>query len=518
MNQQDTEARNEAVEVRELLLSTPKRDSPFSEALAGSLPLQTMDWRDFERLCARLIEATYGHVTQAFRYGAFPQSQGGIDIVATSFASRKKILAECKRVQKINTGDIAAWTDRFIRGNELSSVERFILAVTASVESSTKRLDEWTKFSERLASCAVICELWDYSRIEELLRRQPELVCVFFGEDAAKRFCVRVTLASRWPSEFRAQYKQQSRNRNFVVLEDRFVRLELFVPAQHSPFVSAGLSFARQDLRGLSLSIDSKTIVSWMQWISNARPDSAAPFLPRDPTGDRWILQAPTARLQLEQSELRAMKWVLDQGWGVYIESARALDQVWRASRFPRGHDESSFTVQLYSMSADCWQASTRYMHEYDAGSGHSSAHIYDAVRGALKIYVPQPRAGLEAGYHLIAPVDRDNTSLWSDSVILHWEPISLSQDEKFLYSPQLAWDAEHSHGWIGESFRSAVTAYTRRKHGSLWKSLVASNENESMRTDSAGRTGRRMDVTAATEACAASWGQAGDEKPLLTA
>jgi hypothetical protein len=95
---------------------------------------------DFERLCARLIVATNGHVIQAVRYGAFSQAQGGIDIIAASRASRKQIVAECKRAKDVASGDIKRWTDRFLKVR-ISPVDRFILAVTANFEANSASMN-----------------------------------------------------------------------------------------------------------------------------------------------------------------------------------------------------------------------------------------------------------------------------------------------------------------------------------------------------------------------------------------
>src|SRR5581483_8291246 len=314
------------------------------------------------------------------------------------------------------------------------------------------------------------------------LRQQPEVITRFFGEEAARRFCGKVVLQQQWPA---AYHRQRVSDR---VIENYSVRLDMFWPAERCPGVSAAFSFSRVDLSGISLAIDGATLVSWMQWTAHAEPAQEMPFLPGAPGGSKFVLMAPTARLQLTRSEMEDVRWVLREAWQKYIAAAERLDESWQASRFPvrrSGPDERFFPlcrVELWF-----WRAVLAYAAEHDFTQGDSPQHIFDGGAGCLKVYVGEPRAGLQPGYHLIAYGFADDShALMEGGVVIVWQSFRGPGGQAPVYARDRAWDAEYTHGWLMGTLFPAVLAWVKDRQRrpvsplSRWRERLAGSRGRS--------------------------------------
>jgi hypothetical protein len=70
------------VNVRDLIDAPPSTTHyRVPDPLTPQLPLETMPWDDFEKLCAHLVIASEPDAKEAFRYGSPQQQQGGMDIL-----------------------------------------------------------------------------------------------------------------------------------------------------------------------------------------------------------------------------------------------------------------------------------------------------------------------------------------------------------------------------------------------------------------------------------------------------
>jgi len=456
--------------VRELLASSPSSSPVMYDPLAPKLPLSDMPWEDFERLCCHLIAARNDDSLQSFRYGSAQQGQGGVDVFSIQLATGRLQVVQCKRIQRVARGNISKWVDEILERADLGSIDEFILAVTADIEHDRHLIDEWHSAVKRLSEVRVRGRLWDFQQLEEALRVQPGVVTRFFGSEAARRFCAKAVPLNSWPKEYRTRTLLSHGNN--VVLENRSLRLDLSVPSEDYPRVTAALSFTRADLSGISLTIDGRTLVSWLQWIAHSPSLERAPFLVALPRESRFLLRAPTAHLQMVASEVEDLEWVLREAWARYEAAAVSLDRKWRGMRFPLFDRDSEMTFSLCKVERWFWRALLAYAHEYDYDKGTSDNHIFDGGAACLKVYVREPRAGLEPGYHLIAYGRSDNHSALADGgVIIAWQRFSDIGGRVACYSPSAAWDAEFTHRWLMQSLFPAVLRWvvdTEKKNRGL--------------------------------------------------
>ncbi len=300
----EAEGRRE-VDPGELLNGGAESNYWFFDPLAPSLPLWQMGWLDFEKLCTQLIKACDNDVLQAFRYGALQQGQGGIDILAVRRSTQKKLVLECKCVRKLRPGEIARCIDRLLSRADLNEIDQWILCVTVDVQRNKHLLEEWHKAVNRLRPLHIEPLIWGLRELDDRLRVQPEVVSRFFGAEVAARFCGKVVLQNEWPT---AYHRQRVSDR---AIENYSVKLDVFWPKERSSGVSAAFYFSRADLSGISLAIDGATLVRWMQWAAHAGPGQEIPFIPAAPRESKFVLMAPTARLQLQRSEVEDLRWVL---------------------------------------------------------------------------------------------------------------------------------------------------------------------------------------------------------------
>jgi hypothetical protein len=450
-------------ELDKLFSSAPDIPPPMIDPLASSLPLDGVSPENFEKLCAYLLKATYPDVAQVLRYGSPQQSQGGVDIAAILRSTHKKLMMECKRVRRARSADIRQWIDRFLGRKDLKEIGTFILAITVEVERDKHIVEEWHRSVTRLQTVGIEAKLWDLDQINELLRLQPAVVERFYGAQCVRRFCVTATLQERWPAEYRMQTCSDSGER--LVLENRSVRLDMFTPSERQPRVSGALSFARADLSGISLALNGSTLVSWMQWTAHSGSIREAPFVSPLPREARFLLQTPTARLQIDASEVKDLQWILSTGWARYIEAAQRLDDRWRVSRFPLMLADSHVAFGLFQLERWFWSAVLQYAAEHDFEKGSSENHIFDGGASVLKVCVRESRAGLRPGYHLIAFGYPSQASAMSEGgVILGWHPLSDLSTGSAGYTPEEAWDAEHSHAWLLSSLFPAVIEWVQAR------------------------------------------------------
>jgi hypothetical protein len=451
------------VDVGELTQAVPSASYLLLDPLAPRLPLGAMHWEDFEKLCAQLLKASNADVQQAFRYGRPQQGQGGIDILAIRRSTHKKLVMECKRVRRVSRGDISRWVDRVLARGDLGEIDEFTLGVTTEDIGRNKHLvDEWHEAASRLGRVGVGAQLWDFAQLEERLRVQPTIVAQFFGHDGARRFCAVAVLLEHWPTVYADCKVSSCAGDAGVVLENRSIRLDMFLPEERRPAVSAAFSFARSDLSGISLTVDGATLISWMQWSVHSVPSQEAPFLPALPRASRYLLKAPTARLQLTASEVQDLQWILREAWLRYADATRRLDELWQASRFPRVGAEA---FGLCKIERWFWRAILAYAAEHDFSKGESEEYIFDGGAACLKVYVRPAKAGMQPGYHLIAYGHADaGGALYEGGVIVGWQRLPEFGDERVVYSQDRAWDAEYTHAWLMNSLFPAVLAWLRRK------------------------------------------------------
>ena len=98
------------------------------------LPVGSLSWDNFERLCFRLKHRG-GDVEDARIYGQRGQAQEGIDLYVRR-ATGDYATWQCKRYQEVTTTDIKKAVTKFLEGDWASRTKLFRLAVAPSLNAT----------------------------------------------------------------------------------------------------------------------------------------------------------------------------------------------------------------------------------------------------------------------------------------------------------------------------------------------------------------------------------------------
>ncbi|MFQ6403745.1 hypothetical protein ACIDE9_03200 [Methylophilus sp. 'Pure River'] len=448
------------------------RDSKTPLVIDGKLKALPIDselsWEDFERLIVRLVRYSLsGTIQNSFQYGRQGQKQYGIDIVAFNAATADTFVLQCKHVKTISRGDITKWIREFLTGERRKGVSKYFLCTSFSIETDTALVDEWKEAAFSLFEEKIDSALWDYGELQSLLRYAEPVVLELFGEAAAERFCVR--LEPNQPTEYPVNYRQKFAHRldSSLIFENLTCRLDLLVPNDKQQIVSALLSFARKDLNGITLGIDSDELMHWLQWRAHAQEIDSRPYAIPTDNKERWMLSTKHARLTLSTDELSHLDWILKEAWNRLLPVIFANEAKWQTMRFKLiEHNYNRDSYALVSVHRNLWSIILDFAWEYDFANGDSNWHIFDAAPGMLKVYVRNRRARLEPGYHLMMQAHNEVgvAGPWDENVVLSWTPLSDFDDQAEAVGPTKAWDAEYTHHWIIERLIPTVIEWHQNK------------------------------------------------------
>ena len=149
------------------------------------LPLGSLSWENFERLCFRLAHRG-GDVEDARIYGEHGEAQEGIDLYVRR-ATGDYATWQCKRYQKVTASDIKEAVTKFLDGHWASRTKSFRLAVAPSL-NATKLAEEIERQRKRCEAVKVTFEPLDRDRLSLMLKDHPDLVDDFFGRSWVKAF------------------------------------------------------------------------------------------------------------------------------------------------------------------------------------------------------------------------------------------------------------------------------------------------------------------------------------------
>ncbi len=409
---------------------------------------------NFERLVARLADPADGMSVRASRYGKSGSTQGGIDVMVIDPATRKCDCYEGKRLACIARGDLTAWVDKFLNGPHASDARKFVICTTFNVFESTHLALEWKACAKRLAEHAIDGELWDGETIHALLRRRRAIVSELFGDAIADRYCVQELRSPAEPPERAFQEKRAERFGRSLSLQNVSVSCDVLMPSDDEIGTGAILSFARRDLSGISISVSGKEFVRWMQWRAHARADQTRPYaIPTAGDASRVVLMANSAKLILNEDEIRHLDWALQTAWASFYETANRQLTHYRCGRFKRLRGNTGPFV-LVSVKRWLWQAMLAFAQEHDAAKGDGPWHIFDGAPGCLKVYTRTTTDRFDRGYHAILyAYDAGSIWLpWETSVAIGWKvPTNLGTATDV--SARTNWDAEFTHDWLLEEF-----------------------------------------------------------------
>lgn len=169
------------------LLSPPDRvpASPPASTRHQRLPLESLTWENFERLCHRLT-AHDATVEYCERYGRQGDEQGGIDIFGRLSGGRYACL-QAKRHKDYSPSELVGAVDLFLAGEWADRTDRFTMAVQASLRSTAMQ-KEIEKQADRLKKQKILFEALDGETLSERLRAHPRLIDDFFGRAWVEAF------------------------------------------------------------------------------------------------------------------------------------------------------------------------------------------------------------------------------------------------------------------------------------------------------------------------------------------
>ena len=149
------------------------------------LPLGSLSWENFERLCFRLAHRG-GDVEDARIYGKRGQAQEGIDLYVRR-ATGDYATWQCKRYQEIKTTDIKNAVTKFLEGDWVGQTKLFRLAVAPSL-NATELAEEIERQRTRCDAVNITFEPLDQDRLSLMLKDHPDLVDDFFGRSWVEAF------------------------------------------------------------------------------------------------------------------------------------------------------------------------------------------------------------------------------------------------------------------------------------------------------------------------------------------
>lgn len=246
------------------------------------LPVGSLAWEDFERLCLRLVEfeartmhvselGSGGHQTAPVvgEYGRRGQAQAGIDVYARYFVTlgepsptRRYLSLQARRIQDATAANIRSSVDEFLAGRWASESRTFVYATSANA-SSTEIVDEIVSLAARLEQESIEFAVWDQLSISRRLKEFPRLVDDFFGRAWVQEFCgasaadaLGSRLAVHQVNEFRRELSRiyaatfgvadsgliafRFGGTEPVKLQDRFVTPDLATTTLHDVHLSGG--------------------------------------------------------------------------------------------------------------------------------------------------------------------------------------------------------------------------------------------------------------------------------------
>lgn len=149
------------------------------------LPTNSMDWEDFERLLLDLGRHELGLRSLSY-FGKRGQSQKGLDIVGTNAYGTAEGI-QSKRYQQFTAADLDKAVDKYTRSTVPFTLVRLVIGVACKADDRAL-VERKTALNEQHYPLEI--DIWDQSRMSEMLRDKPEIVIKYFGPRAAERFCV----------------------------------------------------------------------------------------------------------------------------------------------------------------------------------------------------------------------------------------------------------------------------------------------------------------------------------------
>ncbi|CAB5110195.1 hypothetical protein D3OALGA1CA_1977 [Olavius algarvensis associated proteobacterium Delta 3] len=202
------------------------------------LPLGSLTWENFERLCFRLAHRG-GNVEDARIYGERGQAQEGIDLYVRR-ATGDYATWQCKRYQEIKATDIKSAVTKFLEGDWATRTKLFRLAVASSL-NATELVEEIERQRTRCGGVNITFEPLDRNRLSLMLKDHPDLVDDFFGRSWVEAFNGPEAAANLSGRKLSLEQKLNARNFVQILYETHFRTIDGGIPAAAPIFRGAVL-------------------------------------------------------------------------------------------------------------------------------------------------------------------------------------------------------------------------------------------------------------------------------------
>jgi len=169
-----------------LLASPESKIFPPTDTKINELPISSLSWVDFERLCLRLVEENHS-IDNCEIYGVSGSKQDGIDIFASKDSNRYECF-QCKRYQTISPGKLNEIVKEFKRGSWCLKSDKFFLCTSLAL-NSTGLQDRFNTLKSDLKKNGIDFVKWDSIQINRILKKYPIIVQSFFGDEWCRLFC-----------------------------------------------------------------------------------------------------------------------------------------------------------------------------------------------------------------------------------------------------------------------------------------------------------------------------------------
>lgn len=151
------------------------------------LPYDKLIWENFEKLCLRLAQQEC-EIEDCRQYGVQGDAQEGIDIYAKKESAEKYTVYQCKKVQNFGPQKIINAINTFLEGGWVYNTEKFVLCTQERLNIK-KREDEIIAQRKILNEKNISLKTWDKHGLDSELKKYPQLINDFFGEQWVRAFC-----------------------------------------------------------------------------------------------------------------------------------------------------------------------------------------------------------------------------------------------------------------------------------------------------------------------------------------
>ncbi len=283
------------------------------------LPLGTLSWSDFEKLCLRLSRID-GDPEHWQLYGTPGQAQGGIDIYVRQARSDRYVVWQSKRHRKISAANVRSAVRTFLTGSWVEKADRFVLCTSASL-ADTDVAEAVEMAAAELRGRGIVFDPRDDAKLSETLKGLPELVDDFFDRPWVQAFCGR---------EAAEALGARLGGREFGGVRERLAELYRAHFASVDPGVlrAAGVSQRMQAPLPLSARFIPPDLVvcgddSAEGWITTPpvppRPRHHEGNADADDAADMWEDAAPGATIRRESRRISLTTWSQDLDRAVIV-------------------------------------------------------------------------------------------------------------------------------------------------------------------------------------------------------